>query len=742
MIKKSKQQYFLGAEAMKNRFCFKYMHHNENGYTLIIAILTLVVISVLGLGLMNTTATTMKQSSSERENQSAYYIAESGVTQERVEIKKLAKEAFDETKVAEAAYINALKDHQEPEPFDFQTEFIQTAKAKINTQYTNLLPNTNPTAISDSDLKKMSSKVKYTKQKGIEPTSTTTVKPDLQNSTSKKLIYTIQSTGKIGENNKRTISQKIQISLDQNPGKKEVVIEDKTDTTTPKLNACYAVYTTGTFNAGSVAVNGDVYSTGKLAIENTGAQYSGNIYSTDDITIKGTHGIKNVYSQKSVTIEGGSISGSVFANNSFTMSNGSVDGDVKANDSATITGGTINGSLLTNKTFSLSNGTVGGDVKAGDSTTLSGGKISGSLISKNNITINQYPEISKDVVALNNISVSEWSSIGGKYKYGGDINFYKHPNDKTNSFKLTNEEKTNLTNTTFVENNSPSTVPENNNENVFNNSCTTNIPKLENTDVVFKNPNISIYPNKTIASTDGSGTSFGFIKDGTLTVNSKARNQTLTADLDIYLKKINITENETLNIDLKGQSRSLYVDSLDLAGKINLVNPGTLNLYVKNQFNAAYGSINENGKSSQANIYYAGTDKLTVASNINLTSSLHVKNADLTLTAGSNTKGNIFVYGNNNVEVSGGSNNVERLFLAPNSTFVQSGGGTINGNIVAKTYTNSGGGSVNPPSQAEQPETNPGGGSTTTIELDDYPDTTDEFLFVQSQIEESGEKEN
>jgi hypothetical protein len=126
----------------------------------------------------------------------------------------------------------------------------------------------------------MSSKVKYTKQKGIEPTSTTTVKPDLQNSTSKKLIYTIQSTGKIGENNKRTISQKIQISLDQNPGKKEVVIEDKSDTTTPKLNACYAVYTTGSFNSSNGTINGD-------------------IYSTEDLNITGGWpNLKNIYSQK------------------------------------------------------------------------------------------------------------------------------------------------------------------------------------------------------------------------------------------------------------------------------------------------------------------------------------------------------------------------------------------------------------------------------------------------------------
>ena len=60
--------------------------NNENGYTLLIVIMVLVVISILGLGLMGTSATTLKHSTSERDYQSAFYVAEAGLVQRKEEI--------------------------------------------------------------------------------------------------------------------------------------------------------------------------------------------------------------------------------------------------------------------------------------------------------------------------------------------------------------------------------------------------------------------------------------------------------------------------------------------------------------------------------------------------------------------------------------------------------------------------------------------------------------------------------
>ncbi|WP_397539479.1 PilX N-terminal domain-containing pilus assembly protein [Rummeliibacillus pycnus] len=84
---------------MKKRFKkIRMPANNENGYTLIIVIMALVVISVLGLGLMGTTASTLKQSDSERTDQSAFYIAESGVVQKREELNKVVENAYHFTK--------------------------------------------------------------------------------------------------------------------------------------------------------------------------------------------------------------------------------------------------------------------------------------------------------------------------------------------------------------------------------------------------------------------------------------------------------------------------------------------------------------------------------------------------------------------------------------------------------------------------------------------------------------------
>lgn len=53
---------------------------NEQGFTLVITILAIMLISILGLSLMTTTANSKKISQSEYVDQSAYYIAEAGLT--------------------------------------------------------------------------------------------------------------------------------------------------------------------------------------------------------------------------------------------------------------------------------------------------------------------------------------------------------------------------------------------------------------------------------------------------------------------------------------------------------------------------------------------------------------------------------------------------------------------------------------------------------------------------------------
>lgn len=71
---------------------------NESGYSLVGVLLLIVLISVLGLGLMAMTTTSVKTTTSERSDQSAFYIAEAGVTYEMERIKKIIEDVNAQSK--------------------------------------------------------------------------------------------------------------------------------------------------------------------------------------------------------------------------------------------------------------------------------------------------------------------------------------------------------------------------------------------------------------------------------------------------------------------------------------------------------------------------------------------------------------------------------------------------------------------------------------------------------------------
>jgi hypothetical protein len=64
---------------MKNIFKRIQPYNNERGVALVVVLMVLVVISVLGLSMMALAASNLKMSTGERNYQSAYYIAESGI---------------------------------------------------------------------------------------------------------------------------------------------------------------------------------------------------------------------------------------------------------------------------------------------------------------------------------------------------------------------------------------------------------------------------------------------------------------------------------------------------------------------------------------------------------------------------------------------------------------------------------------------------------------------------------------
>ena len=79
---------------MKKLFLQLKSLNNENGVALIVVLLVLVVISILGISLMGLASTNVKMSSGDRDTQSSFYIAESGVTYRMSLIEPKLKEAY------------------------------------------------------------------------------------------------------------------------------------------------------------------------------------------------------------------------------------------------------------------------------------------------------------------------------------------------------------------------------------------------------------------------------------------------------------------------------------------------------------------------------------------------------------------------------------------------------------------------------------------------------------------------
>nr|WP_106784513.1 polymer-forming cytoskeletal protein [Lysinibacillus timonensis] len=656
---------------------------NEKGYTLVLVLLIFVVFSIVGTGLLIISSNTMKTMDSERDDQSAYYIAEAGLVEVRANINELAKLAYSET----LNYYNNIEDLQVKSEYNFLENFLDNAKGKINNLYFNGI---NPT----SNFISAKIKKEYEKQLNSEglPVSETTVEFISEESGSEKLTYLIRSNGII-ENKTRNVSQKVEITLNVEVEEEEIIIGEDNNTHPYEPKACYALYANGAITAGSGTISGDIYSKSKLVINNSGASMSGNVYSTEDIEIKGSQGIKNVYSPKNVTITGGSIAGSVFAGQKIDITGGTVNGDLKAVDTITAIGGTVNG----------------------------------NVVSKNNVNILAYPSISKDIIALNDIYVKQWFNAAGNYRYGGIIKFDQNVNANTKLKPLSVNEKIAIEQEDIINTNEYGEII---------NSCTEQMPTLQNVDTVFMNHStVELAPNIQIFNSD-SNSYVDVIKNGNLTISHyKTEGFTLDLSNDMYFKSINVDGYKTLNIDLKGETRSIFVDSLNVAGHINIMNPGILKIYVLDNLNYTGGSFNKNGYVTAASIYYSGTNSISFGSDLFMNTDLHVKNADVTFTAGGRVKGNVFVYGNNKVTVTGGSAVTEQLFLAPNSEFIHNNG-IIKGNVVAKNYTMSGGATIDPPEQ-NGGATNPGSGDgeKTVVKVKKYNQVYD-LLYLHSQLEE------
>mgnify|MGYP007130809587 CR=1 FL=1 len=82
---------------MLNKLNVKRYINDETGVSLLIAVMTLLVLSIIGVTLATVTFANVKLTTTDREYQSAYYIAEAGVNETYAEIKELILDSYDNT---------------------------------------------------------------------------------------------------------------------------------------------------------------------------------------------------------------------------------------------------------------------------------------------------------------------------------------------------------------------------------------------------------------------------------------------------------------------------------------------------------------------------------------------------------------------------------------------------------------------------------------------------------------------
>ncbi len=159
----------------------------------------------------------------------------------------------------------------------------------------------------------------------------------------------------------------------------------------------------------------------------------------------------------------------------------------------------------------------------------------------------------------------------------------------------------------------------------------------------------------------------------------------------IKFRNFTVNTGNDFTIDV-GNNREvdIYIDNLDIKnGKIFIKGNGKLNIYAKNISNFI-GPFNQNGSSSQLNIYHQGSATINLDAHSKISGSFINKSSNMVLTSGAAIYGNI-ISGGRNIEISGGVPTNGQYIIAPNANINLKEGGSITGIVVADNISSSGG---------------------------------------------------
>ena len=752
----------------------------EQGNVLLFALILLVVISVMGLSLMTITANTLKTTTNERDDLAVYYIAEAGLVQKRAELVHQIKTAYEGIKAhydgiedvtAKSAFnfdeqfkLMVMGMPLEQATSVYEDHFGQDAYADVEVERTikgNSIEFVIKSVGAIGDQRKRTVAQSFLISiDNVKQTETIIIGDGDggRNSSGPRLnsCYTVFAYGNMATNggsfNGNIFSNEAITITGGNPtidGK----IYSKENITISQATNVRGLYSEKNITwTGGGQILGEVHANGNVTITNL-ESVGGNIVAGGDV--------ENV----------AGVLGGIYANGKVVHKNRTVSLGIEAKKSVSITGGTVMQYVASGADITVTGGNINGYLRAEGDISLEGGTIGKEILSKKNITIKNWPTINGAMIAgqnivvpsgnfggeglraiaKGNIQISSWT-VPTRTVYGGTLTTqaaYTKPGASSEAEINTIINSYDQTIQDVVLNREPSLLS-------LNSECAGSVPSLDATDNVF--PQNIIKPSNLTQVTlptryDGTYTvdtnesikmnNVSLINDtwnglqylninlnqpGTALDASKLSlqsNSELTIKLSnnntIYLNELSLANSghskANLTIDLNGGNHAIYVDSLKVGGRIEVINPGNLSIYVNNTMDLTNSRINMDGSAKVVSIYYAGSNAFTLGGGSNVNSELHVKNANLTLTASGHVHGDIFVYGKNKIVVDGGVHAAEKLFLAPRSEVELTGGATINGNIVAEKFISSGGARVNAPQSSDSEQGGGSGGSGDVIEI-------------------------
>ncbi|KOS62782.1 hypothetical protein FJQ98_06820 [Lysinibacillus agricola] len=528
----------------------KYLLKNEHGYTFLIALFVIVLISVLGLGLMFITSNTLNITKHERNDQSVFYIAEADLNVKRAEINN----------ELESVLIPFLNKYNNNANFDIEKDGDKIEKEYLELADEYLTQKINGLEVEKwAEVGKWAEVTNYEKQKGLQPSSQVTLIKD------QPYTYTLKSEAKI-DGTSRTLSQTFTI---KKPVKEKS--EDEEVPPSTNYNFCYGMLTNSFTTTNTLNTDADIVSLNDLTINNTG-----------------TLG-KNIYAKGAITFTNTStINGDVISLNNIIIKNGATfNKDIISKGNIIASGGSprINGNI-----FSMGNI----NLKVGIDAT----KTDGFVYAHKNFLNEKGSDISGVIFGKESVKDStNWATGLGRKRYSmGDIIYHK--GDSTTNIKAENEEKFNqYLASENVDYNYYLNKLSDRHETPNNNNCenqsfvNAQIPELP----PFLNVDSSNFEKINDLSLSG-----GQAKIITLTNNS-------------YIKNVSINSNLTLTIDVGNQNRTLVIDHLNASnGHIQIKGTGKLNLLVKNDLSIVNFSSNERSP-FDTTVYYEGPSAINVS---------------------------------------------------------------------------------------------------------------------------------